>query len=62
MYMLGTEHGLVQSGCTKSGSVLCASIHGLPTQSTDCAIHSMQSTDLRAIHTHCESVYLSLLL
>ena len=44
MYMLGkkcirTIHGL-----------RCRAIHGLSAQSTNCAIHSVQSADLRVIH------------
>ena len=39
-------HGLL---CTKRGSALCTTIHGLSAQSADCAIHCAQSTDLTLI-------------
>ena len=37
-------HGL---HCAKHGSTLCATIHGLPAQSMDCAVRKAQSSDLR---------------
>ena len=42
-HWIRTIHGL---RCTKHGSVLCKTIHGLPAQSIDCVNRRAQSMDL----------------